>query len=72
MLEFHCILESPTENTNSLVMQVVNLITPELNIRESDISISHRLPAAGGNTKPIIITCQICEHDNGDALYRKN
>jgi chromosome segregation ATPase len=38
LLEFHGIPESSTENTNSLIMQVVNLIAPELNICESDIS----------------------------------
>ena len=55
LLEFHGIPESVSENTNSLVLQVVNLVAPELNICESDISTSHRLPAAGGNMKPIVV-----------------
>ena len=37
LLEFHGIPEGATENTNSLVLQVVNLVAPELNICESDI-----------------------------------
>ena len=51
-------------------MQVVNLITPELNIRESDISIIRRLPAAEGITKPIIV--KFVRRDNGDEIYREN
>ena len=69
LLELHGIPESSTENTNSLIMQVVNLIAPELNICESDISTSHRLPAAGGRMKPIIV--KFVRRDNRDAIYRK-
>ena len=69
LLEFHGIPESVTENTNSLVLQVVNLVAPELNICESDISTSHRLPAAGGNTKPIIV--KFVSRDTRDGIYRK-
>ena len=69
LLEFHGIPESSTESTNSLIMQVVNLIAPELNICESDISTSHRRPAAGGRMKPIII--EFVRRDNRDAIYRE-
>lgn len=69
LLEFHGIPESSTENTNSLVIQVVNLIAPELKICDSDISTSHRLPAASGRMKPIIV--KFVRRDNRDAIYRK-
>lgn len=51
LLEIHGIPESAEENTNNLVKQVADLIAPELNISESDISISHRLPAPHGRVK---------------------
>ena len=69
LLEFHGIPKSATENTNSLVWQVVKLVAPELNICESDISTSNRLPAAGGNMKPIIV--KFVRRDTRDAIYRK-
>ena len=68
LVEFHGILESATENSNSLVLQVMNLVAPELNICESDIS-SHRLPAAGGDMKPIIV--KFVRRDTQDTIYRK-
>ena len=55
MLEFHGIPESSDENTTSIVLQVVELIAPELHLCQSDISTSHRLPAVSGRIKQIIV-----------------
>ena len=69
LLEIHGIPESAEENTNNLVKQVADLIAPELNISESDISISHRLPAPHGRVKPIIV--KFTRRDSRDAIYSK-
>ena len=55
MLEFRGVHESSDENTTSIVLQVVELIAPELHLCQSDISTSHRLPAVSGRIKPIIV-----------------
>ena len=69
LLEIRGIPESAEENTNNLVKQVADLIAPELNISESDISISHRLPAPHGRVKPIIV--KFTRRDSRDAIYSK-
>jgi hypothetical protein len=69
LLEIHGVPESSTENTNKLVVQVANLIVPELNLIEADISISHRLPTNKESLKPII--AKFVRRDIRDAIYKK-
>jgi hypothetical protein len=69
LLEIHGVPESRDENTDTIVQNVVQLVAPELNLNQTDISISHRLPAAEGNIKPII--AKFTRRNTRDAIYQK-
>ena len=69
LLEIHGVPESSTESTNKLVVQVANLIVPDLNLTEADISTSHRLPTNKESFKPII--AKFVRRDTRDAIYKK-
>ena len=67
MLEIHGIPVTSGENTNSLVKKVVNLIEPDLELADQDISTSHRLPAAEGYIPPIIV--KFTRRDTRNRIY---
>ena len=67
MLEIHGIPVTSGENTNSLVKKVVNLIEPDLELADQEISISHRLPAAEGYIPPIIV--KFTRRDTRNRIY---
>lgn len=69
LLELHGIPERPSESTSELVVKLVDLVAPELDFSEQDISISHRLPAAVGRIKPIIV--KFVRRDVRDAILKK-
>ena len=71
LLEIHGVPEFRDENTDTIVQNVVHdqLVAPELNLTQTDISISHRLPAAEGNIKPII--AKFTRRNTRDAIYQK-
>ena len=69
LLEIHGVPESRDENTDTIVQNVVQLVASELNLNQTDISISHRLPAAEGNIKPII--AKFTRRNTRDAIYQK-
>lgn len=55
LLEFHGVPVSEDEKTDEIVLKVAKLIVPDLTLYESDISISHRLPAVLGRIPVIIV-----------------
>ena len=67
MLEIHGIPVTSGENTNSLVKKVVNLIEPDLELADQEISTSHRLPAAEGHIPPIIV--KFTRRDTRNRIY---
>ena len=67
MLEIRGIPVTSGENTNSLVKKVVNLIEPDLELADQEISTSHRLPAAEGYIPPIII--KFTRRDTRNRIY---
>jgi predicted nuclease with TOPRIM domain len=69
LLEIHRVPESRDKNTDTIVQTVVQLVAPELNLNQTDISISPRLPAAEGNIKPII--AKFTRRNTRDAIYKK-
>ena len=69
LLEIHGVPVTPDENTNNIVQKVVQLIYPDFNLDESEISTSHRLPASEGYIQPII--AKFTRRSTRDMIYHK-
>ena len=67
LLEIHGVPVLEGEDTNGIVKQVTQLLNSDLELNESDISISHRLPANEGSISPIIV--KFTRRDKRDRIY---
>lgn len=68
LLEIHGVPFTQGENTNAIVKNVAQIVDPNMELNENDISISHRLQAAEGFTPPIIV--KFTRRDVRDKLYK--
>ena len=67
LLEIHGVPVLEGEDTNGIVKQVTQLLNSDLELNESDISISHRLPANEGSIPSIIV--KFTRRDKRDRIY---
>ena len=72
LLEIHGIPVTSGENTNSFVKKMVNVIEPDLELADEEISTSHRLPAAIGYIFPIIVKFTRCDTRNRIYSQKRN
>ena len=67
-LEFHGIFLNPNENTNRIIKTVAKKLN--INLKENDISTSHRLPKSLSNNPPIIIA-RFTNRDIRNLIFQK-
>ena len=67
-LEFHSIPLNPNENTNHIIKTMAKKLN--IDLKESDISTSHRLPKSLSNNLPIIIA-RFTNRDIRNLIFQK-
>ena len=68
MLEIHGVPFSRHENKNAIVLKIAEIIAPDLEIDEHEISTSHHLPTANSDFIPPIIV-KFTRRDTRDRIY---
>ena len=67
-LEFYSIPRNPNENTNHIIKAMAKKLNMDL--KENDISTSHRLPKSSSNNPPII-TARFTNRDIRNLIFQK-
>lgn len=68
LLEIHGVPFSRHENTNAIVLKIAEIVAPDLEIDEHEISTSHRLPTANSDFIPPIMV-KFTRRDTRDRIY---